>query len=135
MPATHASHAALRTAMLADAAATAVMGVLLAAASGMLESLLGIPAGLLRWAGMVLVPFSLVLAYLARRAPISGGAVWAVIGVNLLWAADSFLLLASGWLEPTLLGVVFVAAQGAAVGAFAWLEYAGLRRASLPAMA
>jgi hypothetical protein len=129
MEASTISQAPLRRALLADAAATAAMGVLLAAGAGVLEGVLGIPAGLLRWAGMVLVPFAAVLAYLGMRPRISPRAAYALIGCNVLWAADSFLLLASGWLEPTALGIAFVAAQGAAVGLFAWLEYAGVRRA------
>ena len=71
MEASTSSRNALRGALLVDAAATAAMGVLLAVGAGMLEGVLGIPAGLLRWAGMVLVPFAAVLAYLGTRPRIS----------------------------------------------------------------
>ena len=124
------SQTALRRALLADAAATAAMGVLLIAAAGVLEGMLGLPAGLLRWAGMVLVPFAGVLAFLALRPRVSTRAAYALIGCNVLWAADSFILLVTGWVEPTGLGVAFIVAQAAAVGAFAWLEYVGVRRAA-----
>jgi hypothetical protein len=56
--------------------------------------------------------------------------VWAVIVCNALWAADSILLLMSGWVEPTGLGIIFVIAQAAAVAAFAEVEYFGMRRAA-----
>jgi hypothetical protein len=124
------SQTALRRALLVDAVATAAMGVLLVAAAGVLEGLLGLPAGLLRWAGMVLVPFAGALAFLALRPRVSTGAAYALIGCNVLWAADSFILLFTGWVRPTGLGVAFVVAQAAAVAAFAWLEYAGVRRAN-----
>jgi hypothetical protein len=75
-------------------------------------------------------PFAPLLAYLALRPRVSERVTYALIGVNVLWAADSFLLLASGWLDPTALGVAFVAAQAAAVAAFAYLECAMLRRAT-----
>jgi hypothetical protein len=45
-----------------------------------------------------------------------------------LWVIGSVLLLASGWVSPTLLGELFVQLQAAAVAGFAYLEYRGLRR-------
>lgn len=124
------THAALRRALLIDAAATVAMGALLAVGAGSLEALLGLPVGLMRWAGLFLVPFAAVLAFTATRPRVSERAGWALIVCNALWAVDSFALLATGWVSPTALGTAFVAAQGAAVAAFAWLEYAGLRRAT-----
>ncbi|HEX2205039.1 MAG TPA: hypothetical protein VHG91_17140 [Longimicrobium sp.] len=124
------SDTALRRALLLDAAATVAMGLLLAVAAGSLAGLLGLPAGLLRWAGLFLVPFAAVLALVAKRPTVSGRATVILIACNVLWAVDSFVLLASGWVAPTALGVAFVAAQGLAVAAFAALEYAGLRRAA-----
>ena len=124
------SETALRRAPLLDAAATVAMGLLLAVAAGGLARLLGLPAGLLRWAGLFLVPFAAVLALVARQTRVSPRAAWILIACNVLWAVDSFVLLASGWVAPTALGVAFVAAQGLAVAAFAALEYAGLRRAA-----
>lgn len=128
MNATTNSQSAVRRALAVDAAATAGLGILLVAAAGALEPVLGLPAGLLRWAGLVLVPFAAVLGYVASRPRVSERAMWAIIGCNVLWAADSMLLLASGWVQATAPGAAFVAAQGLAVAAFAWLEYAGVRR-------
>ena len=121
--------AALRRALLLDAAASGAMGVLLLLAAGPLEPLLGLPVSLLRWVSVVLVPFAAFLIWVAMRARASRGAVRTIIGANVLWTVGSVLLLLSGWVAPTRLGVLFVLAQAAAVAAFAYLEYDGLRRA------
>ena len=100
----------LRKALVADAAATAATGILLAAASGWLEGWLNIPATLLFYAGAVLIPFAAFVLYLAARNHVSRGAVWTVVICNALWTIDSFLLLASGWIDPSMLGYTFVIA-------------------------
>jgi hypothetical protein len=65
---------------------------------------------------------------MARRAELPAWSVWLVIGGNLVWTADSLLLLVSGWVAPTGLGMAFVAAQALAVAGFAALQWLGLRR-------
>jgi hypothetical protein len=57
-------------------------------------------------------------------------AVWAVILCNVVWTADSLLLLASGWVDPTRAGYAFVIAQALVVLMYAELQYVGLRRSS-----
>ena len=123
---------ALRRALLLDAAASGAMGAILLLAAGPLEPLLGLPAGLLRWAAAVLVPFTALLIWVAGRARAPRGIVRAIVVGNALWTVGSVLLLASGRVTPTGLGVLFVLAQAAAVAAFAYLEYRGLHRASVP---
>lgn len=85
--------------LLLDAAASAAMGLLLVAAAGPLSGMLGLPAGLLRWAGLVLVPFAAVLGWMGTRPRVAPGAAWAIIGCNVLWAADSGILLLGGWAD------------------------------------
>ena len=51
-----------------------------------------------------------------------------VIAGNAAWTIASIALLFSGAVTPNLLGEVFVAAQAIVVGAFAELQYIGLRR-------
>lgn len=116
----------LRRALLIDAGISGGFGILLAAGAGVLAGVLGLPVALLRWAGIVLVPFAAFLAYQAAQPRISEPAVYGVAGCNALWVAASIALLASA--DPTPLGFVFVLAQAAAVAAFAYLEYAGMRR-------
>ena len=118
----------LRTALIADAAASGVSAVLMLASAGMLEGFTGLPAALLRGAGLILVPFVAFVGYLAAQARLTAAAVWAVIVCNALWVAGSTLLLLSGWVALTALGYAFVIAQAAAVAVFAELQYTGLRR-------
>ncbi|RKH04077.1 hypothetical protein D7X74_35680 [Corallococcus sp. CA047B] len=118
----------LRRALLLDAVASGAMGLLMAAAAAPLGPLLGLEPGLLRMAGLGLIPFALLLGYLASRDTLPAWPVWFVVAVNALWVVDSVLLMTHGPTTPTGLGMLFVAAQAAAVALFAALEYAGLRR-------
>ena len=120
----------LRRALVADALASGVCGLVLAAAARPLSELLGLPAGLLRGAGLALLPFAALLAWLGSRAALPQAAVWAVVAVNALWVVESVVLLMSGWVQPTGLGVAFVLAQAALVGLLAELEVGGLRRSA-----
>jgi hypothetical protein len=118
----------LRRALQADALASGAMGLLLALAAGPLEELLGLPRTLLLGAGIGLLPFALALGWLANRATVQRGWIWAVLAINAVWVVDSLSLLALGWVEPTLLGKVFVIGQAVAVAVLAELEFFGLRR-------
>ena len=121
----------LRQALLADAVTSAACALLLIAAAGPLAGLLGLPAGLLRGAGIVLVPFVALLAVMAMRDSLPRILVWAVIAGNALWAVESALLLASGRVEPTRAGYAFVVAQAIVVAMYAQLQFMGLRRSNL----
>ena len=118
----------LRNALLLDAAATGATGLLLIGGAGLLEGLLGLPAGLMRSAGLVLIPFVAFVAWAGTREPASQGAVALIIAVNVLWVVASVCLLLSGLVAPTLLGYAFVLAQAVAVALFAELQYVGLKR-------
>jgi hypothetical protein len=117
----------LRRVLIADAALTGATAVLLVAAATSLEGLLGLPAALLRGAGLSLVPFTALLLHLLRKDALPRGAAWFVIACNALWAVDSIILLMTGWVDPTLVGQVFVVAQALVVGALAEAQYVGLR--------
>jgi hypothetical protein len=124
----------LRRVLRADALVSGATGLILLVAAGRLADLFGVPAGLPRYAGLALLPYAALVALLATRERPSRPAVWAVIAGNAVWAVGSILLLFVGWIEPTTLGVVFVAAQAAVVAVFAELQWFGLRR-SAPAVA
>ncbi len=118
----------LRRALLLDAAASGATALLAIAAAGLLEGLLGLPAALLRWAGLVLLPYVAFVVYAGTREEISRSTVWAVIVANVLWAIASALLLVSGWVAPTALGYAFVIGQALVVALLGELQYMGLRR-------
>lgn len=120
----------LRRALLADGVVSGATGLLLALAAGPLGDLLDLPTLLLRLAGVSLLPYAAALLYLGTRDSVPRRAVWAVIGLNLLWAAASIVLLLTGWVEPSGLGFAFVIAQALVVAAFADVQYLGLRRSA-----
>src|SRR3712207_141385 len=93
---------------------------------GFLTGLLGLPEPLLRYAGLILLPYAAIIASLGTRESLSRSAVWAVIIVNAIWVVDSVLLLLGGWVAPTALGYAFVIFQAVVVAAFADAQYLGL---------
>src|ERR1700730_9987738 len=116
----------LRLTLRAYAGASGATAALLVAGAGLLERLLGLPVALMREAGMLLIPYVVLVVFVAARPSV---AVNAIIAINAAWTAASVLLLVSGWVSPTLLGVAFVLAQALAVGAFAAIQYLCLRQA------
>ena len=124
----------LRNVLLADALISGATGLLLVLGAGLVTEVLGLPVTLLRLTGLSLLPFASLVAWLATREAPPRAAVWAVIAFNAAWAIDSILLLLSGWVAPTALGLVFTIIQASAVLVLAELQYLGLRR-SAPAAA
>lgn len=124
----------LRRVLYADVATCVATGLLMTLGAGLLEQFTGLPAGLLRYAGVSLFPFAALLVYLATRDHLSPPVVWAVIVLNALWTVDSLLLLLTGWVAPTEVGYAFVIAQALGVAMFAGLEYLGLRKAATAAV-
>lgn len=123
----------LRRVLMVDAVCSGAMGAAMIALAAVLGDVLQLPADLLREAGIVLIPFAAFVGFLATRAQPVRFAVWAVIALNVVWAADSILLLLTGWVAPNALGYAFVIGQALVVAVFAELEYVGLRRTSATA--
>ncbi|HEX5777673.1 MAG TPA: hypothetical protein VFY21_02430 [Xanthobacteraceae bacterium] len=120
----------LRLALIADAIASGVTGLLMFAGAALLTGLLGLPEELLRYAGLVLLPFAAFVAFIGTRTDIPRAAAGTVVVVNFAWVAASVALLVSGTVMPTMLGYAFVLAQALAVGVLAELQWIGLRRES-----
>lgn len=120
----------LRRALQADAIFSGISAVLLVFAARFFASLLNLPEVFLRNTGFVLVAYAVLVGFLGTRNAMSKTAVWAVIAVNAVWAVDSFILLASGWVSPNLLGQAFIVMQAVAVGVFAELQLIGLRKSA-----
>lgn len=122
--------ALLRQALLADGIVSGATGIALALAAGPLADFLGLPTLLLRLAGLSLLPYAAALFYLGTRTTISRPGAWAVVGLSLLWAAASVLLLLTGWVDPTGVGTLFVIVQALVVAAVADVQYLALRRSA-----
>ena len=120
----------LKLALAADAISSAAVGWSMALASGWLAGLLALPEPLLRLAGLALLPWVLIVGWLAtrERAPRSG--VWVVIACNALWALDCVLILVTGQVAPNAIGTAFILVQAVAVIALAELQFIGMRRES-----
>jgi hypothetical protein len=125
----------LRHALIGDALASGATGLLLAGGAGFLTGPLGLPEELMRYAGLFLLPYAAVVAYVGTRAAVWKGAVWAIIAANAVWVVESLLLLVGGWVAPTALGAAFIAAQALVVAAFAEAQFLGLRRTAAAALA
>ncbi len=119
----------LRFALLADALASGAMGVLMAVGAGLLSPFLGLPSPLLFWAGLLLIPFALLVAWTGTRAEPPAGAAGAIAVVNLAWVAGSAALLVLLPQAPTALGYAFIAAQALAVLVLALMQWTGIGRA------
>ena len=81
----------------------------------------------MREAGLLLIPYVALVAFVGTREAIPLAAVRLIIALNVLWVLGSVALLI-GFVVPTMLGYAFVIAQAVAVGVFAELQIAGLRR-------
>lgn len=119
----------LRLALLGDAVASGASGLLLATAAGPLAPLLGLPTPLLQGAGLVLLPYAAFIAWAGTRETPPRWAVRAAVVINLLWAADSAMMLAVGPVAPSALGIAFVLVQALVVLGFAVMQWSALRRA------
>ena len=117
----------LHRSMIADATISGATGLMLMAGAGMLTTLLGMPESLMRYAGLILLPFAAMVFYWSNPARLSRPRVWTIIALNIAWVVASVLLLAAGWTEATALGVAFVLFQAVVVAVFAELQYAGLK--------
>ena len=122
--------ALLRNALLADAVLSGATGLTLALAAGPLSTLLGLSVGLLRESGLFILPFAALAGWMRFRDRLARTSVFVLVVANALWALDSVLVLLLGWIEPTVLGEVFVVGQAAIVAVIAELQFVGLRRST-----
>lgn len=123
----------LHRVLVLDAVLCLAAGLALLAGAGLAAGLLGLPAGLLRGAGLALLPVAAFIVWLVRQPTPPRRALRALVALNLVWVAASLVLLLSGWVSPTILGTGFVLAQAVMVAAFAVLEAKALRETVQPA--
>ena len=121
----------LRRTLFADAATCAVTGLLSIIFSETLGARLELPAQLLFYAGLSLLPFASFLLFVGTRRRTAAVFVWAIILLNALWTLDSFLILLAGWVAPNAFGYTFVQLQAIGVAVLAGLEFVGLKRSEI----
>ncbi len=122
------SSSLLRRVLFFDAAVSAATGIMMVAGAGTLHTLLGVPASLMRYSGLALLPFAVMVVYFARSGELSSSRVWTVILLNAAWVAASVLVLVGGWIDPTAIGMAFVVFQALVVAALAEFQYTLMRR-------
>jgi hypothetical protein len=122
------SDSLLRLALRLDAAVTGLNGAAYLVAAPVLDDVLGLPGGLLRGLGAFLLVYAAAVWLVGAGARISGGAVEAVIGLNVSWAIGSVVAVLTGLGSPSTVGAVWLVLQAAVVAGFAALQLAGLRR-------
>lgn len=113
---------ALKPLVAIDAITCAAMGVALVAASAPVGELTGIPATLLYWAGVLLLPIAAFMAWVSQSASPPAWAVNFIILGNGAWVAASLFLPVAGMITPNLFGWVFLVGQAAAVTVLTGLE-------------
>ncbi|MYS79354.1 hypothetical protein [Embleya scabrispora] len=120
----------LRIALRLDAIATGAVGLAALAGCAAFDGALGLPTAFLAGLGAFLVLYALGVWRVAGRSTPHRTAVRVVIGLNLLWFADSVLTAVAGWLDPTGLGTTLIVLQAIAVLAFADVQVFALRKAN-----
>jgi hypothetical protein len=128
IPATGDQHVLLRRVLFVDGTFSGTTGILLIVAAGFLSEQFGLATLFLRLVGLGLIPFAATLFYLAPRVERFRQLAWVVVAGNLAWAVASGILLLTGWVEPTNLGIAFVIGQAVLVAGFADLQLIAMRR-------
>jgi hypothetical protein len=118
----------LRRAIQADAIFSGASALLLTFGAGALAPMLNLPEALLRETGLFLIAYAALVGWLGTRQSMPKALVLIVIAGNAAWTVGSIALLFSGAVTPNLLGEAVVAIQAIATGAFAELQYIGLRK-------
>jgi hypothetical protein len=123
----------LRTVLYADIVFSTGGAVLMAVGASCLSPLLALPGALLAGAGLLLMPWVVALIVVVRRKTAPKIVLVDIAGINLLWCAACFGLLAFGGITPNAFGIAFVAAQALAVALLGVLQLLGLRGATAAA--
>lgn len=125
----------LRFVIGADAAACGLMGAAFAFDAGLLAQPLGLSPAFMQPVGLFLLVYATGLVVMALRPTLPRPAVWTLVAFNAVWAIESFAIMALGWVQPTQLGVGFIAAQAVAALIVGDLQYIVLHRAKRAALA
>jgi hypothetical protein len=121
----------LRRALFADAIFSGISALVMTLDAGALASLLHLPEALLRETGLFLIAYAALVGWLGTRPSVTKALVMIVVIGNAAWTLASIALLFSGAVSPNILGEIVIVAQAIATGAFAELQYIGLRRSGV----
>ena len=121
----------MRNVLRVDALSCVACGLLQMAFPAQLAELLRLPPALLAYTGEFLLVYAAIVAFVSTRKPISRHVAWLLVAGNLGWAAACVLLLVTGSVQPTVLGMAYVSMQALTVAVLAELQYFGLRRTAL----
>ena len=121
----------MRNVLRVDALSCVSCGLLQLAFPAQMAGLLGLPPALLAYTGEFLLVYAAIVAFVSTRKPISRHVAWLLVAGNLGWAAACVLLLVTGSVQPTVLGMAYVSMQALTVAVLAELQYFGLRRTAL----
>ncbi|MFE6926007.1 hypothetical protein ACFVAV_33690 [Nocardia sp. NPDC057663] len=119
----------LRLSLRLDAVVTGANGIAYLALAHPLERLLGLDSRAGLAIGAFLTAYGLAVAVVGSTARINRVAASAVAIGNVTWVLASLAAVLSGALGLTTVGTVWAVLQAITVGAFAALQYLGLRRA------
>ena len=118
----------LRLSLRLDAVVTTANGLAYLALAAPLESLLGLDRTAALAIGAFLTAYGLAVAVISRPTHPHRAAATAVAIGNTGWVLASLAAAATGVLGLTTVGTVWAVLQSITVGAFAALQYLGLRR-------
>ncbi|WP_029041119.1 hypothetical protein [Cucumibacter marinus] len=114
----------LRSVLYLDAACCVLIGAVLFGWAAPLESILGLPAPLIFWAGLLLFPSAAMMLIAARSERPHPALVLLIVFGNVAWVVASVILAAGVPFALTPLGRTFLLVQAAAVAVLAWQEWA-----------
>ncbi|WP_194816477.1 hypothetical protein [Nocardia sp. XZ_19_385] len=120
----------LRLSLRLDAVVTGVNGVAYLALAAPLESLLGLDRSIGIPIGIFLTLYGITVALIGTPANPNTSAARGVATLNAAWVALSLIALFIGALDLNLVGSIWTVMQAGTVGAFAALQYMGIRKAS-----
>ncbi|MEU0543018.1 hypothetical protein [Nocardia sp. NPDC005978] len=119
----------LRTSLRLDAVVTGANGLAYLALAVPLESLLGLDRSHSLAIGAFLTLFGLAVAATSATRSINMTAARTVMALNAVWVVVSLATAIEGTLDLNVAGTVWTLMQAVTVGAFAALQYLGLRKA------
>lgn len=113
----------LQSTLALDAVTCGAMGILLVSASELISGITLVPASLLLWAGLLLLPIACFMALFTRTPVVPVWAVQIIVLGNVLWVLGSVALPVLGLIPLNAFGWIFILAQAAVVAIFAGLEW------------